>query len=676
MHKNNRSKSYNKNSSSMYSNDSLDHYNEDLSKRAVGAIFNNIERGTDDNQDYTEEIVVDTNYNIKDDREKKRLVGQFFNDDESTHEKRRPKQARPQPVREKKSNQPLPRHQNAENSALVKDDDTIATKFVTRGNHPITTPAMAARRKKVTMMESQRIPVISEEEITEYKKNNSKRGVAYVNARNKETVPVDYDDYINRKDVTFEQKELVEYFAKEADQKEQNFENTLHRISEKNKHLADIINTSNTHKAPTNDFEEDVDFDESEQLNNNFDNSGSLYENSNEEYDHNNNLIVFDEALNQEEDFEFSEEDFEKDFEDTLYANGKSKSSKPFIPTNNLQENKAKKHKPNFTSKDDEEYYDLATDTYVSKKAKYTTAEVKKINDTIATEVPIDQLEDFLTNHFDARDMEYLRETIKAKTTAKKMQNIDNKMNDFQRENVYFNSKAKEQPKQQSKQKEEANYNSYDYRKTRKKIEKPSTYANDSFNTNSDTQNIKTNGSDNYYKTSENSPIHTKHTSKIQALNMDIEQEVDEYYTKFNISLMANIILGVSFVIAITFMFMKTSDLNSQLQTATITNTELLSQNNRIAEIEMELDYYKGLYAATEEGQKHLQQEDVDSAEPADKDDVETTKEITYTVVSGDTLSSISKKFYGNSSQYQKIKDANNLTSDSLNLGQVLVIPN
>lgn len=136
MHKNNRSKSYNKNSSSMYSNDSLDHYNEDLSKRAVGAIFNNIERGTDDNQDYTEEIVVDTNYNIKDDREKKRLVGQFFNDDESTHEKRRPKQARPQPVREKKSNQPLPRHQNAENSALVKDDDTIATKFVTRGNHP------------------------------------------------------------------------------------------------------------------------------------------------------------------------------------------------------------------------------------------------------------------------------------------------------------------------------------------------------------------------------------------------------------------------------------------------------------------------------------------------------------------------------------------------------------
>ena len=41
----------------------------------------------------------------------------------------------------------------------------------------------------------------------------------------------------------------------------------------------------------------------------------------------------------------------------------------------------------------------------------------------------------------------------------------------------------------------------------------------------------------------------------------------------------------------------------------------------------------------------------------------------------GDTLSRISQKFYGNKNEFQKIKDANNLLSDNLKEGQVLVIP-
>lgn len=46
-----------------------------------------------------------------------------------------------------------------------------------------------------------------------------------------------------------------------------------------------------------------------------------------------------------------------------------------------------------------------------------------------------------------------------------------------------------------------------------------------------------------------------------------------------------------------------------------------------------------------------------------------------YTVKSGDTLSSISSAMYGVSSEYDKIKTANGLTSDTLKVGQKLVIP-
>lgn len=47
-----------------------------------------------------------------------------------------------------------------------------------------------------------------------------------------------------------------------------------------------------------------------------------------------------------------------------------------------------------------------------------------------------------------------------------------------------------------------------------------------------------------------------------------------------------------------------------------------------------------------------------------------------YTVVSGDTLSAIAKRFYGNSSEYPKIAAANNIANpDLINVGQVLIIP-
>jgi nucleoid-associated protein YgaU len=48
----------------------------------------------------------------------------------------------------------------------------------------------------------------------------------------------------------------------------------------------------------------------------------------------------------------------------------------------------------------------------------------------------------------------------------------------------------------------------------------------------------------------------------------------------------------------------------------------------------------------------------------------------TYTVQSGDNLSKISKHFYGEANDYQKIADANNIDNpDHIQVGQDLTIP-
>jgi len=56
----------------------------------------------------------------------------------------------------------------------------------------------------------------------------------------------------------------------------------------------------------------------------------------------------------------------------------------------------------------------------------------------------------------------------------------------------------------------------------------------------------------------------------------------------------------------------------------------------------------------------------------------ETPAERTHVVVSGDNLSRIATQFFGNASyaNIQRIREANNLTNDVINIGQTLVIPN
>ncbi len=709
MPKHNRNRDYdNQRSSGIYNKDSLDHYNEDLSKKAVGSIFSNIERDNAEEPE-PEDYVIDTNFNIKNNKVRKELVGQFFNDDDDLNgSKRRPKQARPQPTREpKRTPAQNQRPQSDVNSAFSRDDDTIATKFVTRGNHQPVTPAMAARRKNVTMMESQRMPIITDEEIADYKKQNTRKNIAYVNnLDNKETAPVDFDDYINNNDITSEQKEIIEYLRNEETKKAQNFENTLHRLNEKNKHFHDIIESTNQR---LNSIQETADFDEyedEEAYDKEYNNEYQIhFEDAAQDFDNTSNLddvILFGTALNEGNDeFEFTSQDLEADFEETIESNSRSKKSKPFIPTNNLHETQHRRQQQPIVESENEEYYDLETDSYVTQKNKYSTGEVKKINDTIATEISIDELDDFVFDNYDTADMEYLRKTIKERTKAQKMQKLDNKIHEFEKNHRDFNGKQNVPPKTVPKQRpvkqappEEPQHDSYEYRKSRKKIEKPTSYDTDSYRTsNYDTSSHRNSDYDTgshkqrdydssaYNTSSVTSRLSRTQTSKISTVDLEPDDYVDEYATKFNVSLVANFLLGVALVVVATWMFMKTSALESNVATLTATNAELLSQSGKVTELEMELDYYKNLYYGTEEGQLSLlETETEESNDDTSSEEISSgnnSQEFTsYTVVSGDTLSSISRKFYGNSNEYQKIIDANNLTTDSLNLGQILKIPN
>ncbi len=714
----------NPNSSNRYKKDSLDHYNEDLSKKAVGSIFSNIERGgaeeeATDFETSKEAIVVNTNFDVKDNHVRSKLVGQFFSEEEeATDAKRRPKQARPQQAREpKRTTSQGQRPQNAANTALVRDDDTISAKYVTRGNHqPVTTPAMAARRKNVTMMESQRMPVISDAEINEYKRQNAERSIAYVNGESKDTTPVDYENFMNSEDVTAEQKEIIQFLKSEANRKEQNLEDTLYRLNEKNKHYQDIINSTNKrlNNNSVNDFDE------------HFADSNTQVEDF-DEYSFDEESILFGDALNNETDLSFSEEDLDRDFEETISSNTRSKQSKPFIPTKNLQETQSRSHTKSLVlPQADSEFYDLETDTYVTQRNKFSTSDGKKPNETIATEVTLDELEELVFDNYDTADMEYLRRTIKEKTKAQKMQNLDNKIHEFERTHRDFGGKqappARTSSKPRAPQSEQRvnpaeqraphqeQRDSYEYRKSRQRTDKPASYDTGSNKTKYDTGSRRTANYDtlpdydteahnrdydtsaykreydtgshrNKYDTgayntgrvnSSTGRIPSSRTSRIATV--DLEQEGDDYSTKFNISLVFNVILVIAFSVVTVLMLNKNSSISSLAADLEATKTELVTQSNTITELQMDLDNYKTLYLSTEEGKLSLEA----PAEGENTEDTATTptgSENTYTVEAGDTLSKISQKFYGTSSQYQKIIDANGLTSDSLNLGQVLIIP-
>ncbi len=712
MARNKKDENYdNENSSSVYGRDGIDNYNynDNLSKQAVGSIFENIDKGTetayDDAQD-TANIVIDTNFDIKNNRQRKQLVNDFFTKGEMEKKNRKSKEPINRDVkRESMSRRPRQVMTDA-NSAFARDDDTIAVKYVTRGNHQPLTPAMTAKRKNVTMMESQRIPIITDEEIDAYKKEHrthNEKVVAYANS-NKETKPIDYDhydEYIHSSSTTTDQREIIEALKNEQNEKERALENTLYRLSEENKRYRSIIETTNKqykkNDAPIRlateenaEHEEIVEYDEYENID-----GFKVYNIEDEDVD----LEQFeDEQQLEADEYEVYEEEYADEYEEEYepeyveddvkqHTSHRLNKQKPFIPARNLTETHINKQNKNGI---EEDFYDLESDTYVTRKNHHTTGEIKRINSTVATEISLDELDDFAFDNYDTSDMEYLRNAIKERSQAQKMQNLDKQFEEFEKKHRDFGNRKSEQPMQPKqprpkqgnpKQQRPSNpqqkspkskSDSYEYRTRRNPQPRPE--QNTSHTASHTARNERLNTA--------SRKMNTQTTSKIKTVELDegYDYAYESKAKQFAVSLGGNIILLIALVTMFTVNSIKTSEIKKEIENLKFTNEELISQNNKVSEVQLELDYYKGLYEATEEGQASLVDNNtansVDSQDGEDK--VEANKPAaggTYTVQPGDTLSSISRKVYNDSSQYKKIMTANNLTSDSLSAGQVLIIP-
>ncbi len=717
MARNKREDNYdNENSSSVYGRDGLDNYNDNLSKQAVGSIFKNIDNGTEttyDDADDSVNVVIDTNFDIKNNRQRKQLVDNFFAKDEMDKKNSKPKQHFSRDLRRETTNKRPRQVMTDANSAFSKDDDTLAVKYVTRGNHQPLTPAMTARRKNVTMMESQRIPIITDEDIDAYKqehkankqqeyiepefeeKAHKEKVLAYANS-NKETMPIDYDhydEYVHSSSTTTDQKQIIEALKNEQYEKERALEDTLYRLSEENKRYRSIIETTNKQykkdETPIMLAEEVDDYDYIEDDEFEVDNTSIKPQYDIEQYEESEDVQNQYENEQNIEDLQQLEniEQYEKEYEEVKqHTSHRLNKQKPFIPARNLTEtNINKQSKLMIDEEFEDDFYDLESDTYVTKKTPHTTGEIKRINNTVATELSMDELDDFTFENYDTSDMEYLRNAIKERSKVQKMQNLDRKFEEFEKEHRDFGNRQKSQnpkqprpkqpnPKQQrpvnTQQKNKSSKSDdYEYRTRRNPQPRPENINNTSRNEKLNTASRK---------------INTQTKSKIKAVELDegFDYAYENKAKQFAISFGANIVLAIALITMFTVNSIKTSEIKKEIETLQLTNQELITQNNKVTELQLELDYYKGLYEATEEGQASLSGNN--SGNNTDEDIKDNTDDVdnnrpsagsTYTVQAGDTLSKISKKVYNDSNQYHKIMTANNLTSDALTAGQVLIIP-
>ncbi len=721
--------------------DSLDNYNDNLSKQAVGSIMDKINNKTapepdsDFDLESTDnyEFDIDTNFRIKNNDQRKKLVSDFFSDDDKPKKQKQSRYGDPKaanvlnntPSSQSSRFQSISQPRPQESPTYASKEDNV--KYVTRGNHSALTPAMTAKRKNVTMMESQKIPIVTDEEIASYKANHAERAIAYSNEE-KQTVPIKSSSLASRYNtLTIDQREIIEALKHEQEEKELQMENTLIRIDEENKRFRSILESTNEKLNRKTSFDEP-------------------------------NLHTEKPAPIQE--LNISEDDLDSDFYETISQGldldaldeqniasnttpvdeGKSAKAKPFIPTKNLNHTaklKGKRH-PLQTKVEEsvakEDYYDLEPENEPdnTQQNKYSTGEIRQINNTLATEITLEELDEFVFDNYDTADMEFLRKTIKEKSQARKMQEFDDKIDQFEKEHRDFSNKGNIPPKYQPKSKQpprnmntesrpverntentqqskvhplDREYDSYDYRKSRRQTTNHSKYDTGAFDTSrfsTDRLNaVDTDEYDTQYDTKYDTRYNTAsrrsaNTSKIRTVAVDAEiaHVREELSGKILVSRIINFVFLIAFVVVAVYSFAKIADLNKSIETLTVTNADLVEQNNKITALQIDLDYYKDLYYNTKEGKIALENEateaeaNAEGYEPTDAESETDTNSTntnnsntssgsttTYTVVAGDTLSSISSKVYGTSTQYKKIMEANNLTSENLQLGQVLIIP-
>ena len=120
----------------------------------------------------------------------------------------------------------------------------------------------------------------------------------------------------------------------------------------------------------------------------------------------------------------------------------------------------------------------------------------------------------------------------------------------------------------------------------------------------------------------------------------------------------------------------KDADQNSSNSSNGNQNAESQTQDGQNGtDVEVDKDKEAEIAAAAAEAEAKLkaQKEEAEKKAQADKNAQASAK--THIVQTGDTLYSISVKYYKNGSMVEKIKAANNLKSDSIPLGKELILP-
>ncbi len=139
------------------------------------------------------------------------------------------------------------------------------------------------------------------------------------------------------------------------------------------------------------------------------------------------------------------------------------------------------------------------------------------------------------------------------------------------------------------------------------------------------------------------------------------------------------------FLIVLTVMIVNINSMNAKLRAAEDKVKQADDIRKQLSELTIKYDDLqstnKDLTAQLEriqvsETSPSQDQGEVTSQEPStDTASSSSGLPTTYSVQSGDNLSKISKRFYGNTTDFQKIKDANNLKNDDIFIGQNLIIP-
>ena len=160
------------------------------------------------------------------------------------------------------------------------------------------------------------------------------------------------------------------------------------------------------------------------------------------------------------------------------------------------------------------------------------------------------------------------------------------------------------------------------------------------------------------------------------------------------------IVLAAIFLVMLVFLIARNNMLSRQLETASIQvervaaleqdlsqariDLEIATENLAYAESQLEVltlvppPAMNGAAVADEYSAYGTYETYHNYGEQAVAAETPRSEQRTHVVVSGDNLSRIAAQFFGNATyaNIQSIREANNLTNDVINVGQVLVIPN